>query len=138
MKSPAASPAIELEVFPSCLVRTHSGPTPSMNSALRESVHGFLNSRSVSHSVVRPPKKGDTPTSNSSQFSIGVVSAARFGAKEAAPPVTVQLVAAPISRIAAGSFSWAALCVLSGDELDAVCPSTGKLGIRSAHATARV
>lgn len=27
------------------------GPIPSMNSVLRERVHGFLNSRSVSHSV---------------------------------------------------------------------------------------
>ena len=30
---------------------THCGPTPSMNSAFPESVHGFLRRKSVSHSV---------------------------------------------------------------------------------------
>src|SRR5580704_15912366 len=78
---------------------------PSMNSALRVSVHGFLKSRSVSHSVEFLVKNGDTPASNSSQFSIGVVSAARLGAKLVAPPVVFQLVAAPSSRMTLGSSS---------------------------------
>ena len=41
------------------------------------------------------------PASSSSQFSIGVVSTAKFGANVAAPPVKFQLVDAPISRMAA-------------------------------------
>src|SRR5579871_1577714 len=76
---------------------------PSMNSAFRVSVHGFLKSRSVSHSVEYRVKNGDTPPSNSSQFSTGVASAARLGAKLAAPPVVFQLVEEPISRITLGS-----------------------------------
>ena len=70
-----------------------------MNSALFESVQGFLKSRSVSHSVELRVKKGDTPASSSNQCSMGVVSAAKFGANVAEPPVVVQLVAAPTSRI---------------------------------------
>jgi hypothetical protein len=37
--------------FPILLEKTHSGPMPSMNSVLRDMVHGFLKRRSVSHSV---------------------------------------------------------------------------------------
>ena len=51
IKSPATSPEMELVTSPFCLRWTHSGPTPSMNSAFRDMVHGFLKSRSVSHSV---------------------------------------------------------------------------------------
>src|SRR5579871_516427 len=76
-----------------------------MNSAFRDSVQGFLNSKSVSHSVEFRVKNGDTPASNSSQFSIGVVSAARLGAKLAAPPVVFQLVEAPSSTMTLGSSS---------------------------------
>src|SRR5580658_5704055 len=82
-----------------------------MNSAFEDSVQGFLKRKSVSHSVEFRVKKGETPASISSQSSIGVVSAARFGAKLAAPPVVVQLVAAPSSRMTLGSSSrGAALC----------------------------
>src|SRR5579863_1026347 len=98
MKSPATSPEIELDVVPCCRRWTHSGPTPSMNSAFGDSVQGFLNRKSVSHSVDFRMKNGDTPASSSSQFSIGVVSAARLGAKLAAPPVVFQLVEAPSSK----------------------------------------
>jgi hypothetical protein len=50
-----------------------------------------------------PSVKGDTPASSSSQFPIGVHSAARLGANVAAPPLKFQLVDAPTSRIATGS-----------------------------------
>src|ERR1700733_23362 len=83
-----------------------------MNSAFGDSVQGFLKRKSVSHSVEFRVKKGEMPTSISSRSSIGVVSAARLGAKLAAPPVVVQLVAAPSSRMTLGSSS-------SGD---ALCP----------------
>src|SRR6202044_3588532 len=111
---------------------------PSMNSALGEMVQGFLNSRSVSHSVALRVKKGDTPASSSSQFSIGVVSTAKFGAKVAAPPVTFQLVDAPISRMAAGSFSSETSGGWTGDRPDEVCPCAGKVKNRKTHAPASV
>src|ERR1700761_2796425 len=78
-----------------------------MNSAVGDRVQGFLKRRSVSHSVEFRVKKGETPASISSQFSIGVVSAAKLGAKVAAPPVVFQLVAAPSSRMMLGSSSTA-------------------------------
>src|SRR5580704_7221783 len=81
-----------------------------MNSAFRDSVQGFLKSKSVSHSVEFRVKNGDTPASNSSQFSTGVVSAAKLGAKVAAPPVVFQLVAAPTSTITLGSSSSCLIC----------------------------
>src|ERR1039458_6902754 len=95
---------------------------PSMNSAFRDIVHGFLKSRSVSHSVDLRVQKGDTPASSSSQFSIGVTSAARFGANVAAPPLKFQLVAAPSSTMAMGSLSSPASRGWPEDALDEVCP----------------
>src|ERR1700691_5480543 len=76
-----------------------------MNSAFLERVQGFLNNRSVSHSVELRVKNGAVPSSSSSQCSIGVTSAAKLGANVAAPPLTFQLAAPPSSTIAAGSFS---------------------------------
>src|ERR1700721_3015045 len=105
-----------------------------MNSALREMVQGFLNSRSVSHSVELRVKKGETPASSSSQFSIGVVSTAKFGANVAAPPVTFQLVAAPISRMATGSFSSVAGSEWPGERSGELCPYTNKFKNTQAHA----
>src|ERR1700677_320303 len=134
MKSPASSPDMELLIVAFCLRWTHSGPTPSINSALRDSVQGFLNSMSVSHSVELRVKKGDTPASISSQFSIGVVSTAKFGANVAAPPVTFQLVAAPISRMATGSFSSVAGSEWLGGPSGELCPYTNKFKDREAHA----
>src|SRR5580698_5606384 len=122
MKSPASSPDMELLVVAFCLRWTHSGPTPTINSALRDSVQGFLNSRSVSHSVELCVKKGDTPASISSQFSIGVVSTAKFGANVAAPPIKFQLVAAPISRIARGSLSSGTSCGQPKEAVGGACP----------------
>ena len=84
----------------------------------RQRPKAFSKEKSVSHSVEFRVKKGETPASISSQSSIGVVSAARLGAKLAAPPVVVQLVAAPSSRMTLGSSS-------GGDEL---CPNS--LGVR--------
>ena len=52
MKSRTASLATELVGVPDTLVWIHSGPTPAMNSRVGESVQGFLNKRSVAHSVV--------------------------------------------------------------------------------------
>jgi len=43
MKSRATSPATEFRVMPICVVRTHSGPTPNMNSTFFDRVYGFLN-----------------------------------------------------------------------------------------------
>jgi hypothetical protein len=68
-------------------------------------------------------KKGEVPASISSQCSIGVVSAARLGAKVAAPPVVVQLVAAPSSRMTLGSSS-------SGD---ALCPTACAYEVEAAE-----
>src|ERR1700741_808574 len=76
-----------------------------MNSAFFERVHGFLNNKSVSHSVELWAKSGVVPASSSSQCSMGVTSTAKAGPKAGAPPLTFQLVAAPNSRIAIGSFS---------------------------------
>jgi hypothetical protein len=74
-----------------------------MNSAFFERVYGFLKRKSVSHSVEFRVKNGDTPASSSSQFSMGVHSAARFGANVAEPPLKFQLVEAPTSKMATGS-----------------------------------
>src|ERR1700722_12932095 len=109
-----------------------------MNSALREIVQGFLKRRSVSHSVELRVKKDETPASISSQFSIGVVSTAKLGAKVAAPPVTFQLVAAPISRMAAGSFSSVVFSEWLGKRPDEVWPCTGKVKNRKPNAIASV
>jgi hypothetical protein len=58
--------------------------------------------------------------------SMGVVSAARLGAKVAEPPVVVQLVAAPTSRMYFGSSSISTRCVGPADSLaTGVCPNTG-------------
>src|SRR5579863_2595440 len=76
-----------------------------MNSALRESVQGFLNRRSVSHSVELLPKSGVTPASSSSQFSIGVTSTATVGPKLDPPPLKFQFAAPPSSTTATGSLS---------------------------------
>jgi hypothetical protein len=104
MRSPATSPAVEFVISPSCLRWTHSVQSQDELRFARDGPR-FLNSRSTSHSVQLLVSKGDTPTSSSSQFSIAVVSTAKFGAKAAAPPVTFQLVDSPISRMAAGSWS---------------------------------
>lgn len=105
MKSSTASPATEFVFTLWSFVRTHSGPAPSINSTLRESVHGFLNRRSVSHSVEWRRKSGVTPASISSQFSIGVNSTAKDGPKLDEPSWVFQLAAPPNSTTAAGSFS---------------------------------
>src|ERR1700722_13917989 len=111
---------------------------PSMNSDFRDIVHGFLKRRSVSHSVDLSVKKGDTPISSSSQFSIGVASAARFGANVAAPPLKFQLVAAPTSRMAIGSLSCPVSCVWTEDIFEGLCPWTGRQRDRNKHASASV
>src|ERR1700733_6088342 len=112
-----------------------------MNSALLERVHGFLKRKSVSHSVAFRVKKGDTPASSSSQFSIGVHSAARFGANVAAPPLKFQFVAAPISRIAAGSSSTPGGVVRFIELLSCrICPKEDRQAnrIKCAAASARI
>ena len=105
-----------------------------MNSAFRDISHGFLKSRSVSHSVEFRVKKGDTPASSSSQFSIGVVSAARLGANVAAPPFKFQLVAAPTSMMAAGSFFSLAASPFVDRPSTESCPKTDGHQDRSRHA----
>src|ERR1039458_2917088 len=107
---------------------------PSMNSAFRDIVHGFLKSRSVSHSAELRVQKGDTPASSSSQFSTGVISAARFGANVAAPPLRFQLVAAPSSMMATGSLSSLISCLWSDDPPKEVCPCVGGHIKRNRHA----
>ena len=83
----------------------HSGPTPNINSVFLERVQGFLNSRSVLHSVEWRGKSGVTPASSSSQFSMGVTSTATEGPKLAAKSLKLQAAAPPSSRTAADSFS---------------------------------
>src|SRR5580693_7828324 len=105
MKSSTASPLMEFVVTPYFFVCTHWGPTPIIKSTLFDSVQGFLNSRSTSHSVVCLLKSGVTPASSSSHFSIGVTSTATVGPKAEPPSLTFQLAAPPNSTMAAGSFS---------------------------------
>src|ERR1035438_1826760 len=76
-----------------------------MNSAFLESVQGFLNSRSVSHSVERWANVGVTPPSSSSQFSIGVTSTAAVGPMLDPPSLRFQPGATPSSATAVVSFS---------------------------------
>src|SRR5580658_8653876 len=82
---------------------------PTMSSTFFESVQGFLNRRSVSHSVECRVKSGVTPASSSSHFSIGVTSAATLGPK-LDPPLTFQLAAPPSSTMAMGSLSAGGAC----------------------------
>src|SRR5215469_1629932 len=77
-----------------------------MNSTVRERVQGFLNKRSVPHSVVLCPKLGVTPASSSSQFSIGVSSTAAVGPKLEVWSPRLRLGAAPISNTATCSTSF--------------------------------
>src|SRR5580698_10331481 len=110
-----------------------------MNSAFLERVQGFLKRKSVSHSVEFRVKKGDTPASSSSQFSMGVHSAARLGANVAAPPLKFQLVAAPTSRMATGSsVSVDALVVWTEGLFWAICPKAGIQHHRKTYAPASV
>src|SRR5215472_5423580 len=72
-----------------------------MNSNCFEMSHGFLKSKSVFHSAERwRRKRGVTPISSSSQFSIGVTSTATLGPKLDPPPERLVLEAPPSSRIA--------------------------------------
>jgi hypothetical protein len=73
-----------------------------MNSSFLDKSHGFLNRKSVSHSVERRVNNGVVPASSSSQVSIGVISAAK-SAPKLDPPLTFQLAAPPSSTIAIGS-----------------------------------
>src|SRR5665213_548606 len=116
MKSRTASPATEFPVRPFCLVWNHSGPTPHMNSTFLESVHGFLNRRSASHSVECRAKSEVMPASSSSHLSIGVTSTATVGPKlEAALPV-LQPAAPPSSTIAAAAGSLSTACATAPTE----------------------
>ena len=89
--------------------------------------HGFLKSRSVSHSVEPFAKSGVTPASSSSQFFIGVTSTATAGPKDEPPPFTFQFPAPPASTIAAGS--------LSGDWAEALALHTNKPTVNAALVT---
>src|SRR6516225_6951885 len=79
---------------------------PAMNSTVRERVQGFLNKRSLAHSVVWCPKLGVTPASSSSQFSIGETSTATVGPKLEVRSFKFRLGAAPISITATSSTSF--------------------------------
>src|ERR1700722_2880752 len=102
--------------------------------------HGFLNRKSVSHSVELRVKNGETPASSASQFSMGVHSAARFGANVAEPPLKFQLVAAPTSRMATvSSVSVEALVGWMEGLSWATCPKAGKEHNRKTYApTSRI
>src|SRR5580700_6277016 len=76
-----------------------------MNSTFFERVQGFLNRRSVFHSVECLLKSGVTPASSSSHFSIGVTSTATLGPKLDPPSLIFQLAAPPSSTMVVGSFS---------------------------------
>src|SRR5215472_538856 len=76
-----------------------------MNSTFGDIVQGFLNKRSVLHSVECRLKSRVTPASSSSHFSIGVTSTATVGPNPDPPPLTFQLAAPPSSRTATDSFS---------------------------------
>jgi hypothetical protein len=105
MKSATASPLTEFVGTPYLVVRTHSGPMPTMNSAFFDSVQGFLNRRSTSHSVECRLKSDVTPASSSKRFSIGVTSTATVGPKLDPSPVTLCEADPPTSITAAGSLS---------------------------------
>src|SRR5438045_7583317 len=98
MKSGAISALIEFLCMPDRFVRTHAGPTPIMNSTFLEMSHGFLNRRSVSHSVECRANCGVTPTSSSSQRLIGVNSTATVGPRLDPPPFTFQFPTPPSKR----------------------------------------
>src|SRR5579871_4539703 len=103
MKSTAASPPIVFLIMRLLRVRIHSGPAPSISSTFFDKLHGFLKRRSVTHSVEDRLKVGVTPSSSSSQFSIGVISTAAVGLMDAPDPVKLTLGAPPISTIATPS-----------------------------------
>src|SRR5579864_8744959 len=81
-----------------------------MNSTFFESVQGFLNRRSTSHSVEWRLKIGVTPASSSSHFSMGVTSTATVGATFDPPEVIFQPAAAPSSTTATSLGSLSADC----------------------------
>src|SRR5579862_8896717 len=77
-----------------------------MSSTFGERSHGFLNSRSVPHSVEWRRKSAVVPNSSSSQFFTGVTSTATEGPKLLEPsPVTLRNAAAPTSTTACSAFS---------------------------------
>src|ERR1700691_5948238 len=83
---------------------------PNINSTLGEMSQGFLNNRSVPHSVECRRNSAAVPNSNSSQFFTGVTSTATEGPKLfEASPVTLRNAAAPTSTTAS-SFSSSTDC----------------------------
>src|ERR1700733_15496229 len=97
-----------------------------MNSTFGLRSQGFLNRKSVLHSVEWRPNDDVTPISNSSQFRIGVNSTATVGPKLDPGSLTLQPGAAPISSIAAGSpslseFANAALEMRSSASISGKC-----------------
>jgi len=83
----------------------HIGPSPTMSSVVSESVNGFLNTTSVSHSELPRLNSFATPTSISSQSLIALNSTAAEGPRLKLPPGKPHSPAGPRAMTARGSFS---------------------------------
>src|SRR5580693_1420032 len=109
-----------------------------MNSTFLVRVHGFLNRRSVSHSVELCAKAAVVPNSSSSQFSIGVISTAAVGPALQAVSLKFQLGAPPISRIAIGSWPASAWAIAFREQRSRKQKSAALVISVNAHLTATI
>src|SRR5262245_35643653 len=86
----------------------HTGPRPTMSSAVSESVNGLRNTISFSHSHLLPLNSFAPPISISSQSLITVNSTATEGPRLKSPPGMPHSPAAPIIATQRGSLSFSA------------------------------
>src|SRR5215467_10480126 len=84
------------------------GPRPIMNSVVSESVNGFLNTTSASHSEVPRRNSFAPPISTSTHSLIKLNSTAAEGPRLNLPPGKPHSPAPPSATTASGSFSSAA------------------------------
>src|SRR5579863_2710597 len=105
MKSSTASAPIEsvLPIPPTVCIQT--GPMPGSNSTVGDRSKGFLNIKSVSHSVCPRLNRVVTPVSITSQFLMGVNSTEADGPKLERAPFNPHSPAPPSSTTAKGSLS---------------------------------
>src|SRR5258705_3007305 len=91
------------------------GPRPIMNSVVSESVNGFLNTTSPSHSATPRLNSRAPPISTSTQSLIRLNSTAAEGPRLSLPPGKPHSPAAPSAMTARGSFSFSSAAAKLGD-----------------------
>src|SRR5215475_3629627 len=101
------------------------GPSPIMNSVVSESVNGFLNTTSASHSEVPRRNSFAPPISTSTHSLIKLNSTAAEGPRLNLPPGKPHSPAPPSATTASGSFSFSsAAAMVVGQSKATTTPTT--------------